>query len=132
MDLIHAEGDEPNRLAFAHLAQVQTSFYTGDLAGVEEHFAVISPMLDNADQQQAPGNNQISLGVAACRRVSPGARKRREPVLPGRAPSPTSRAIPMTWESGCTSQAPCTSGKRIPWPPRRRRASCSSWPMTAV
>ena len=65
MDLIHAEGDVPNRLAFAHLAQVQTSFYTGDLAGVEEHFAVISPMLDNPDQQQAPGNIQISLGVAS-------------------------------------------------------------------
>jgi len=65
MDLIHSEGDDPSRLAFAHLAQVQTSFYTGDLAGVEEHFAVISPLLDNADLKQPPGNNQISLGVAS-------------------------------------------------------------------
>jgi class 3 adenylate cyclase/tetratricopeptide (TPR) repeat protein len=65
IDLIHAEGDNPTRLAFASLAQVQTSFYTGDLAGVEEHFAVISPLLDNPDQNQAPGNNQISLGVAS-------------------------------------------------------------------
>jgi tetratricopeptide (TPR) repeat protein len=64
-DLIHAEGDDPTRLAFAHLAQVQASFYTGDLAGVEKHFAIISPRLDDDDLQQAPGNNQISLGVAA-------------------------------------------------------------------
>src|SRR5258708_6503998 len=50
---------------FAHLAQVQTSFYTGDLSAVEEHFAVISPLLDSLDITQAPGNNQISLGVAS-------------------------------------------------------------------
>ncbi|HEY2483195.1 MAG TPA: AAA family ATPase [Caulobacteraceae bacterium] len=65
IDLIHAAGDDPTRLAFANLAQVQTSFYTGDLAAVEEHFAIISPLLDNPEQRQAPGNNQISLGVAS-------------------------------------------------------------------
>lgn len=65
LDLIHADGDDPARLSFAHLAQVQTSFYTGDLAGVETHFAAISPLLDEEDQRQAPGNIQISLGVAS-------------------------------------------------------------------
>ncbi len=65
LDLIHVDGDRPSRLMFAHLAQVQTSFYTGDLSAVEEHFAVISPMLDSLDITQAPGNNQISLGVAS-------------------------------------------------------------------
>ena len=65
LDLIHVDGDRPGRLMFAHLAQVQTSFYTGDLSAVEEHFAVISPMLDSLDMAQAPGNNQISLGVAS-------------------------------------------------------------------
>ncbi|HEY1447105.1 MAG TPA: hypothetical protein VGF33_01080, partial [Caulobacteraceae bacterium] len=65
LDLIHIDGDKPTRLIFAHLAQVQTSFYTGDLGAVEEHFAVIDPMLDGLGQRLAPGNIQISLGVAS-------------------------------------------------------------------
>jgi hypothetical protein len=65
LDLIHADGDRPSRLMFANLAQVQTSFYTGDLAAVEDQFAVIDPLLDSLGQRQAPGNIQISLGVAS-------------------------------------------------------------------
>jgi DNA-binding winged helix-turn-helix (wHTH) protein/tetratricopeptide (TPR) repeat protein len=61
-----AEGDEPHpgRLVFAHNAQVQTRFYTGDLRGVEEHFARLSPLIDTAGERQAPGNNNVAIGVA--------------------------------------------------------------------
>ena len=35
-----------SHLFFAQYAQVQASFYKGDLAGVEDHFAKLSPLLD--------------------------------------------------------------------------------------
>jgi tetratricopeptide (TPR) repeat protein len=44
---------------------VQTRFYTGDLAGVEAHFALLSPLIDTVGVRQAPGNNVISIGVAS-------------------------------------------------------------------
>ncbi|HEY5289990.1 MAG TPA: hypothetical protein VIJ59_08145, partial [Caulobacteraceae bacterium] len=65
LDLAHGEGDKPSRLLFAHNAQLQSRFYSGDLAGVEKHFALMSPLIDNAGARQAPGNNVISIGVAS-------------------------------------------------------------------
>jgi predicted ATPase len=65
MDLARGDGESPQRLIFAHNAQLQTRFYTGDLAGVEEHFALMSPLIDQAGARQAPGNNVISIGVAS-------------------------------------------------------------------
>jgi class 3 adenylate cyclase len=64
-DLAHDEGDNPGRLVFVHNAQVQVRFYTGDLAGVEEHFERLSPLIDTAGQRQAPGNNIVALGIAS-------------------------------------------------------------------
>jgi len=65
MDLARSDGESPQRLIFAHNAQLQTRFYTGDLAGVEEHFALMSPLIEQAGARQAPGNNIISIGVAS-------------------------------------------------------------------
>jgi class 3 adenylate cyclase len=65
LDLAGAEDHNPGRLLFAHNAQVQTRFYTGDLAGVEAHFALLGPLIDAEGARQAPGNNIISIGVAA-------------------------------------------------------------------
>lgn len=63
-ELIRADGDNLERGMFFHLAQVQTCYYTGDLAKAEEHFALGSPLIDVV-AGQAPGNNQISIGVAS-------------------------------------------------------------------
>ncbi|HEY2178155.1 MAG TPA: AAA family ATPase [Caulobacteraceae bacterium] len=65
LDLAGAQGHNPGRLLFAHNAQVQSRFYTGDLAGVEAHFAALSPLIEAEGARQAPGNNIISIGVAA-------------------------------------------------------------------
>ncbi|WP_309604881.1 AAA family ATPase [Phenylobacterium sp.] len=65
LDLAHAEGDNPGRLVFVHNAQVQTRFYTGDLAGVETHFALLSPLIDTVGKRQAPGNNIVAIGIAS-------------------------------------------------------------------
>jgi hypothetical protein len=65
LDLASGEEHNPGRLLFAHNAQVQTRFYTGDLIGVEEHFAPLSPLIDTVGARQAPGNNVISIGVAS-------------------------------------------------------------------
>ena len=65
LDLSGGEDPNPGRLLFAHNAQVQTRFYTGDLAGVEAHFALLSPLIDSVGDRQAPGNNVISIGVAS-------------------------------------------------------------------
>jgi len=65
LDLARGGEENPGRLVFAHNAQVQTRFYTGDLAGVEEHFKRLSPLIDTAGQRQAPGNNIVAIGVAS-------------------------------------------------------------------
>jgi class 3 adenylate cyclase len=65
LDLARGGEENPGRLVFAHNAQVQTRFYTGDLPGVEEHFGRLSPLIDTAGQRQAPGNNIVAIGVAS-------------------------------------------------------------------
>ena len=65
LELSGADGRNPARLVFAYNAQVQTRFYTGDLAGVEEYFEKLSPLLDTVGGRQAPGNNIVAIGVAS-------------------------------------------------------------------
>ena len=58
--------DEDNTvLVYAHNAQVQIRFYVGDLVGVEEHFALLSPLIDSVGLSQATSANVMSIGVAA-------------------------------------------------------------------
>jgi tetratricopeptide (TPR) repeat protein len=63
--LASSEDEHPARLVFVHNAQVQTRFYTGDLAGVEEHFARFTLAMEASGMRQAPGNNVIGIGVAS-------------------------------------------------------------------
>jgi class 3 adenylate cyclase len=65
LELAGGADQNPGRLLFAHNAQVQSRFYTGDLAGAEAHFALLSPLIDSDGQRQAPGNNVIGIGVAS-------------------------------------------------------------------
>lgn len=58
------EGANSSYLFFAHYAQVQARFYAGDLAGVEEHFAKLSPMLDTRSISAA-SDLVIAIGVAS-------------------------------------------------------------------
>jgi class 3 adenylate cyclase len=52
----------PVRQLFALNAQVQTRFYTGDLAGAEDHYARLTELA--AEFDHAPSNFVIPLGVA--------------------------------------------------------------------
>ncbi|MCA6121352.1 AAA family ATPase [Bradyrhizobium sp. WSM 1704] len=63
LEIAVAEGS-PNHLFFAHYAQVQARFYAGDLEGVEEHFARLSPMLDTKSIAAA-SYLIIPIGVAS-------------------------------------------------------------------
>lgn len=45
LEIALTEGSQ-SHLFFAHYAQVQARFYAGDVIGVEDHFARLSPMLD--------------------------------------------------------------------------------------
>jgi class 3 adenylate cyclase/tetratricopeptide (TPR) repeat protein len=53
-----------SHMFFAHYAQVQASFYKGDLAGVEDHFAKLSPMLDTRSVAAA-SYLIVPIGVAS-------------------------------------------------------------------
>jgi class 3 adenylate cyclase len=65
LDLAGGETPNPGRLLFALNAQVQTRFYTGDLAGVEAHFGRLDDLIATPGLRQAPGNNVIPIGVAS-------------------------------------------------------------------
>ncbi len=54
LDLAQREGSHTS-LGFAHLAQLTTRYYRGDLVGVEEHFAAVSGFLEAAGLRQFPG-----------------------------------------------------------------------------
>ena len=62
-DLCKQEGENPARMIFAYNAQVQTRFYTGDLAGVEASFTALAPLIDSHGDKQAPGNNIVAIGI---------------------------------------------------------------------
>lgn len=64
-DLCQREGANPARMIFAYNAQVQTRFYTGDLAGVETAFAALAPLIASVGDKQAPGNNIVAIGIGS-------------------------------------------------------------------
>jgi predicted ATPase len=65
MELCKSEGENPGRMIFAYNSQVQTRFYTGDLAAVERNFAALMPLIASAGDKQAPGNNVIAIGIGS-------------------------------------------------------------------
>jgi class 3 adenylate cyclase/tetratricopeptide (TPR) repeat protein len=65
LDLSRQEGENPGRMIFAYNAQVQTRYYTGDFAGVEQYFPRLEPLIATAGLKQAPGNNGVALGIGA-------------------------------------------------------------------
>jgi tetratricopeptide (TPR) repeat protein len=65
LQLALIEGHNTGHLVFAHNAQVQARFYTGDLAGLEVHFARLSPLIHTAGPRTSPGDNIISIGIAS-------------------------------------------------------------------
>jgi class 3 adenylate cyclase/tetratricopeptide (TPR) repeat protein len=85
LELALIGGQNTGHLVFAHNAQVQARFYTGDLVGLEEHFARLSPLINTAGPRTAPGDNIIPIGVASLAAWSMGraecARERIERAL---------------------------------------------------
>jgi class 3 adenylate cyclase/tetratricopeptide (TPR) repeat protein len=65
LELALIQGENTEYLVFAHNAQVQTRYYTGDLAGVEDHFARLSPLINTSRSRTAPGDNIIPIGIAS-------------------------------------------------------------------
>lgn len=64
LDIALTEGPNSSHLFFAHYAQVQARFYAGDISGVEEYFAKLSPMLDTKSISAA-SYLIIPIGVAS-------------------------------------------------------------------
>jgi tetratricopeptide (TPR) repeat protein len=64
LEIALAEGVNSSHLFFAHYAQVQARFYAGDLSGVEDYFAKLSPMLD-AKSISAASYLIVPIGVAS-------------------------------------------------------------------
>jgi len=65
LELALIQGHNTGPVFFAHNAQVQTRFYTGDLAGVEDHFARVSPLLNTSRSGTSPGDNIVPIGIAS-------------------------------------------------------------------
>ena len=63
---------DERRLAFTHHEAVQARFYTGDLRGVEAHFADLHPLLTSDDPFRSPGEVLISMGVPALGALAAG------------------------------------------------------------
>ena len=64
LDLAQREGS-PASFGFACSAQVNVSFFRGDLAGAEEHFARLSGFLDADGFRQVPGAAVVAIGIAS-------------------------------------------------------------------
>jgi class 3 adenylate cyclase/tetratricopeptide (TPR) repeat protein len=64
LDLAKREGS-PASFGFAYTAQVMSSFFRGDLAGTEEHFARLSDFLDADGFRQVSGAAVVAIGHAA-------------------------------------------------------------------
>jgi len=64
LEMTVAEGRNFNQDFFAHYAQVLARFYTADLAGVEQHFAKLSLLLDPA-RPMASAADIIAIGSAS-------------------------------------------------------------------
>jgi len=65
LELGRRDGEDSTLLVYAHNAQVQIRYYIGDLAGVEEHFARLSPLIDSVGMTKATSANVMSIGVVA-------------------------------------------------------------------
>jgi tetratricopeptide (TPR) repeat protein len=64
LEIALTESSNSSHLFFAHYAQVQARFYAGDLAGVEDHFAKLSPLLDTRSIAAA-ADLILPIGVAS-------------------------------------------------------------------
>ncbi|HEX4211091.1 MAG TPA: hypothetical protein VHY56_11895, partial [Candidatus Binataceae bacterium] len=64
LDLAQREGS-PAIFGFAYRAQIQVTFFRGDLATVDEHFAHLSRFLDADGFRQFPGAGVEPVGIAA-------------------------------------------------------------------
>jgi tetratricopeptide (TPR) repeat protein len=64
LEIALTESPNSSHLFFAHYAQVQARFYAGDLAGVEDHFAKLSPLLDTRSIAAA-ADLILPIGVAS-------------------------------------------------------------------
>jgi tetratricopeptide (TPR) repeat protein len=106
LDLTHRAPPSPARLLFAHNAQVQTRYYTGDLAGVEEHFALLAPLIESDGRRQAPGNNIVAIGIASLTAFQRGRRTLAETRIASAAAfaektgNPYDLAMALHFESG--------------------------------
>ena len=63
LDLAQREGS-PTSFAFACRAQIDVSFYRGDLVGAEENFSRLSGFLEAAGFRQVPGAAVAGIGIA--------------------------------------------------------------------
>jgi class 3 adenylate cyclase/tetratricopeptide (TPR) repeat protein len=63
LDFAPREGS-PATLGFAHMAQMQTRYYQGDLVGAKEHFVRGSDFVESAGFREFPGAFVIAMGFA--------------------------------------------------------------------
>jgi class 3 adenylate cyclase/tetratricopeptide (TPR) repeat protein len=63
LDLAQREGN-PANLGFAHMAQLETCYYLGNLVGTEEHFERLNSFLEAPGFKQFPGIFVIVMGFA--------------------------------------------------------------------
>lgn len=63
--LAQAAGRDADMLMIANNAQLQVSYFTGNLAAAEEHFTQFHPLVADIGRRQPPGNVVSGIGVAA-------------------------------------------------------------------
>jgi tetratricopeptide (TPR) repeat protein len=84
LDLAQREGSSEN-LGFAHMAQLESRYYYGDLAGTEEHLARLNCFLEAPGFRQFPGIFVIVMGFAGVNALTLG--------HPASAREPIARAV---------------------------------------
>lgn len=65
VELAQAGGRDRDMLLIASNARVQVCFFTGDLAGVDHHYARLLPLAEEVGRRQPPGNLVSAHGIAA-------------------------------------------------------------------
>ncbi len=104
LEIATTEGGS-GHLFFAQYAQVQARFYAGDLAGVEDHFARLSPMLDTKSIAAA-SYLIIPIGVASHAAWQRGHLDiARERITRAMGPWPRKAGTRMPWPWRCISKA---------------------------
>ena len=123
LEIALTESPNSSHLFFAHYAQVQARFYAGDLAGVEDHFAKLSPLLDTRSIAAA-ADLIIPIGVASRAAWQQGrvdvARERMSRAIGMASKSQT--PMPSRWR--CTSRVICTGVGRRRGGSRRWEFGC--------